>query len=179
MRKILNITFLLSLLSVCAENLVLSEDKGTEKTSMTRKVFDAESSIGTETDYIDNAYLNKDLKKNSEWAEFLGVSHQSAGVSTIVNGRAFTSKGIVTRVRDTYFSDGGITIKTKDSYYGPHSYATKVGDNYFSSRSVFSGKTEDRDSKSGITTVDKDTFYGTSVYQTKTKDGYFYGNTVR
>ena len=124
-------------------------------------------------------YSSKDLKRNNEWAEFLGVSHQSAGVSTIVNGRAFTSRGIVTRVRDTYFSDGGITIKTKNSYYGPYSYATKVGDTYFTSCSGVSDKTADRESKSGITTVNKDTFYGTSVYQTKTRDGYFYGNTVR
>jgi len=124
-------------------------------------------------------YSSKDLKKSNEWAEFLGVSHQSAGVSTIVNGRAFTSKGIVTRVRDTYFSDGGITIKTKDSYYGPSCYATKVGDNYFTSWSGVSDKTGDCEFKSGITTVIKDTFYGTSVYQTRTRDGYFYGNTVR
>ena len=46
-------------------------------------------------------YSIKDLKKNNEWAEFPGVSHQSTGVSTIVNGHAFTRKGIVTRVRDT------------------------------------------------------------------------------
>jgi hypothetical protein len=179
MHKTLSITFLFSLLLACTEHLVLSEDKDAEKTSMNRKVFDAEKSIEDETSYIDNTYLKKDLKINSEWAEFLGVSHQSAGVSTIVNGRAFTSKGIVTRVRDTYFGDGGITIKTKDSYYGPHSYTTKVGDNYFTSRSGFSDKTADRDSKSGIMTVDKDTYYGASVYQTKTRDGYFYGSEVR
>jgi hypothetical protein len=179
MRKTLSITFLLSLLLVCTGHLVLSEDKNAEKTSINTKIFDSENSIGDETGYIDNTYLKKDLRINSEWAEFLGVSHQSAGVSTIVNGRAFTSKGIVTRVRDTYFGDGGITIKTKDSYYGPHSYTTKVGDNYFTSRSCFSDKTADRDSKSGITTVDKDTYYGTSVYQTKTRDGYFYGSEVR
>jgi hypothetical protein len=179
MNKILNITFLLSLLLACTEHLVLSEDKDAEKASINRKTFDTVNSIGDETGYIDNTYIKKDLKKNSEWAEFLGVSHQSAGVSTIVNGHAFTSKGIVTRVRDTYFSDGGITIKTKDSYYGPSSYATKVGDNYFTSQSWVSDKTVDRESKSGITTVNKDTYYGTSVYQTKMRDGYFYGNTAR
>jgi hypothetical protein len=179
MHKKLSITFLLSLLLVCTEHLVLSEDKEAEKTSINRNVFDTKKSIGDETGDIDNTDSKKGLKKNSEWAEFLGVSHQSAGVSTIVNGQAFTSKGIVTRVRDTYFGDGGITIKTKDSYYGPHSYTTKVGDNYFTSRSGFSDKTADRDSKSGITTVDKDTYYGTSVYQTKTRDGYFYGSEVR
>ena len=77
-------------------------------------------------------FLTATLHAEDDWSEFLGVSHQSRGVTTIVNNTAFTSTGIVTKVRDTYFGAGGITIKQGDSYYGPRTYTTKVGDVYFS-----------------------------------------------
>lgn len=75
------------------------------------------------------------LQAEDNWSEFLGVSHQSRGVTTIVNNTAFTSTGVVTKVRDSYFGAGGLTIKQGDSYYGPRTYTTKVGSEYFSSGS--------------------------------------------
>jgi len=75
------------------------------------------------------------LQAEDNWSEFLGVSHQSRGTTTIVNNTAFTSTGVVTKVRDSYFGAGGITIKQGDSYYGPRTYTTKVGSDYFSSGS--------------------------------------------
>jgi hypothetical protein len=77
--------------------------------------------------------LTATLQAEDNWSEFLGVSHQSRGLTTIVNNTAYTSTGIVTKVRDTYYGAGGITIKQGDSYYGPRSYTTKVGNDYFSS----------------------------------------------
>jgi hypothetical protein len=75
------------------------------------------------------------LQAEDNWSEFLGVSHQSRGVTTIVHNTAFTSTGVVTKVRDSYFGAGGLTIKQGDSYYGPKTYTTKVGNEYFSSGS--------------------------------------------